>query len=64
MEVGGVTTELGYDQECEADSAWRYDDEDAPGAIVLCPTTCQTVQQTPSAELSVAFGCRTRVVLK
>ncbi len=64
MAVGGVTTKLDYDQKCEVESAWRYDDEDAPTEIVLCPKTCETIQQTPGTELSVEFGCRTRVVLK
>lgn len=64
MVVEGVTSDLDYDQDCEADSAWRYDDADDPTTIVLCPDTCQTVQATPTAELSVAFGCRTRQVVK
>ncbi|HEY6077193.1 MAG TPA: hypothetical protein VIW29_00225, partial [Polyangiaceae bacterium] len=60
----GTTSRLGYDQDCQADSAWRYDDVDAPTSIVLCPATCQTVQVTPTTELSVEFGCRTRRVVR
>jgi hypothetical protein len=64
MSVGADTTQLGYDQECGAESAWRYDDVDAPTTIVLCPETCLAVQQEPTAELNVEFGCRTRPVVK
>ncbi|HEY6081511.1 MAG TPA: vWA domain-containing protein, partial [Polyangiaceae bacterium] len=48
MVVDGTTSRLGYDQDCQADSAWRYDDVDAPTSIVLCPATCQPVQVTPT----------------
>jgi hypothetical protein len=64
MQLGGNASQLGYDQDCEAEGAWRYDNADAPTSIVLCPSTCQAVQQDASAELSVEFGCDTRPVVK
>jgi hypothetical protein len=64
MQLGGKASQLGYDQSCEAESAWRYDDEQAPTSIVLCPATCETVQQDATAQLSVEFGCQTRPIVK
>ena len=64
MSRRGQASPLGYDQSCEADQAWRYDDADAPTAIVLCPATCQVVQQEPNIALSVEFGCQTRPIVK
>lgn len=64
MQLGSDASRLGYDPECEAAAGWRYDDADAPTAIVLCPTTCQAVQQDATAKLSVEFGCDTRPVVK
>ncbi len=55
----GETMNLGYDPDCEGENAWRYDDEDEPTAIVLCPETCQEIQGDSGADLSVAFGCET-----
>jgi hypothetical protein len=64
MQLGAEPSQLGYDPECEAAAGWRYDDVDAPKSIVLCPTTCQVVQQDATAKLSVAFGCDTVPVVK
>lgn len=63
-ELEGKASQLGYDQDCEADLAWRYDDADDPTSIVLCPTTCEAVQKDVTAKLSVEFGCVTRPVVK
>lgn len=64
MQLAGETSMLGYDQSCEAESGWRYDDPDAPTSIVLCPATCEVVQKDASAKLDVEFGCVTRPVVK
>lgn len=63
-ELEGEPSQLGYDQSCEADLAWRYDDADEPTSIVLCPSTCEAVQKDATAKLSVEFGCVTRPVVK
>lgn len=63
MDLDGQTSALGYDPDCE-DSGWRYDDADAPTSILLCPATCEVVQQNPTAQLDVEFGCVTRPVVK
>lgn len=57
---GGESQQLGFDPTCEADNAWRYDDDEAPSRIVLCPSTCSAVQSNASAALRVEFGCATR----
>ncbi len=37
---------------------WYYDSPDAPTAIVLCPTSCDTVSAAPSgARVEIAYGC-------
>ena len=64
MQLGGEASQLGYDQACEVGAAWRYDDAQAPTAIVLCPDTCAAVQQDVTVQLSVEFGCDTRPVVK
>lgn len=66
MTVDGVTSKLGYDKDCEGEQAWRfeYNTEMVPTKIVLCPSTCEAVQQTPGVELSVEFGCMRRQVVK
>jgi hypothetical protein len=53
------TIELGYDAGCQAANAWHYDNPDNPGQIVLCDTTCTTVQSDPTAFLDVEFSCET-----
>jgi hypothetical protein len=63
MQLDGETSMLGYDQDCEA-AGWRYNDADAPTSIVLCPATCDVVQENATAKLDVAFGCDTRPVVK
>ncbi|WP_338091891.1 VWA domain-containing protein [Sorangium cellulosum] len=50
-------TTLDYDQECEAESAWRYDNPQNPTQIVLCDSTCGKVQADPAASLGVDFTC-------
>lgn len=51
------TTVLGYDAECAAGQAWRFDDPTNPTAIVLCEATCEDVQREPALALNVEFGC-------
>jgi hypothetical protein len=53
----GDQSTMKYDQECDDEDAWRYDDVAAPRSIVLCQTACDTVQRDVTARLSVEFGC-------
>jgi hypothetical protein len=53
----GQTTPLSYDPACSKANAWRYNNPSAPSQIVLCTSTCATVQADAKAELSIAFTC-------
>lgn len=44
--------------QCGSGSGWYYDDNMAPTKIILCPTSCQTVQADPAANVDVLFGCK------
>jgi hypothetical protein len=54
---GGTEMGLTYDAECTLPGAWHYDDLAAPKQVILCPSTCMTVESDPSAELAVGFTC-------
>lgn len=56
---GATQTPLGYDPAC-AGAGWKYDDPNAPTAIVLCPQSCDPFKADANAQLDVAFGCTTR----
>jgi hypothetical protein len=38
---------------------WHYDDATNPTKVLVCPQTCQTIQGTADALVSVVFGCAT-----
>lgn len=46
---------------CDARGGWYYDDDDAPGAVILCPDSCAAVQPSEGVTTSVdvQFGCQT-----
>ncbi|WP_437672893.1 vWA domain-containing protein [Sorangium sp. So ce131] len=56
-------TALTYDQECEADNAWRYDNPQSPAQIVLCESACAAIQADPQAALGVDFTCEDVIVI-
>jgi hypothetical protein len=45
--------------DCGSDGGWYYDDANSPTKIILCPTTCQEVQNGSMPAVSVKFGCAT-----
>jgi len=51
-------TELTYDADCSGGDGWHYDELDAPKQVVLCPSTCATVQADTKASLAVGFTCQ------
>jgi hypothetical protein len=57
--TAGQKTQLIYDPDCTRADGWRYDDATHPTSVELCTLTCESVQQSKSATLSVAFGCAT-----
>jgi hypothetical protein len=38
--------------------AWYYDDAAAPRSIVLCPSTCSTVEADATASVKIVLGCQ------
>lgn len=44
---------------CGAAGGWYYNDPAAPTQIVLCPSTCATVQADPVAKIDIVLGCET-----
>jgi hypothetical protein len=45
---------------CTAAGGWHYDNPAAPTQIILCPTTCQTVQADPTGKIQIVVGCGTQ----
>ncbi len=46
---------------CSGGTGWQYDDDENPTMIQICPSTCNTLQLDPAGQLSVQFGCQTRI---
>jgi hypothetical protein len=61
---GATSADFTYDPECGSEGAWRFDDEDAPTAMVLCDDTCAMVRRDAKAALRVEFGCTRREVIR
>jgi len=40
-------------------NGWYYDDPIAPTMIVMCPQTCNAIQQSEMGSINIAFGCAT-----
>lgn len=59
----GEPTALSYDQECATEQAWRYDSPENPTQIVLCDSTCATIQADPRAALGVDFTCENVITI-
>jgi hypothetical protein len=62
----GVGTGVAYvtsATQCGAGGGWYYDTDPAhggtPNAILVCPSTCTTVQGDPKGRIDVVIGCQT-----
>ena len=55
---------VGAASQCRATGGWYYDDAASPRNIVVCPSTCATLQQDPEARVDVLFGCATDAVVR
>lgn len=44
-------------EDCGDQPGWYYDNNVMPTKIVVCPASCQTIQNDMEAEVEVAFGC-------
>lgn len=40
-----------------ADSAWYYDDDDAPTRILACPKTCDVIKAAEGSTVEIQLGC-------
>jgi len=49
---------LTYNQSCTGGTGWHYDDLNNPKKIVLCSSTCDSVQQK-SGKIDIVLGCAT-----
>ena len=52
----------GADIDCGEETAWKYDDEQAPTRVLLCPAACERVRADPAAQIDVRFGCATELL--
>jgi hypothetical protein len=55
--VSGTSSALPYDPTCTMANGWRYDDEAAPKAIVLCPAACSAIENQLTARVDIDFAC-------
>jgi hypothetical protein len=50
--------------DCGTAGGWYYDDNAKPTKVLACPSTCSEIQADQKAKISVAFGCKTKVIVK
>jgi hypothetical protein len=50
--------------DCGTQGGWFYDDNAKPTKVLACPSTCTEIQADLKAKIAVAFGCKTRVIVK
>jgi Mg-chelatase subunit ChlD len=44
---------------CGISGGWHYDDPNAPTSIVMCPTTCEQLQNSDGTQVEIVYGCET-----
>ncbi|WP_394846183.1 VWA domain-containing protein [Pendulispora brunnea] len=54
---------LAYDEKCQSEAGWHYDDIAAPSSIELCSPSCNEVRGGRGMKLAVQFGCDTRIAV-
>jgi hypothetical protein len=50
--------------DCGPQGGWFYDDNAMPTKVIACPVTCGEIQGDLKAKIAVAFGCKTKVIVK
>ena len=50
--------------DCGMLGGWFYDDNTKPTKILACPITCSEIQADLKAKIAVAFGCKTKIIVK
>jgi hypothetical protein len=61
VDGGQTVPKVGGAADCGPDGGWHYDDEGAPGHVVLCPATCEAVR-LDQGRVDVELGCLTVVL--
>jgi hypothetical protein len=56
-----LTQESGLAACGESEGSWYYDTPAMPGAILLCPKTCEKVQADLAGKLAIVLGCATQL---
>ena len=49
---------------CDASGGWYYDSDpsvEAPSRIIMCPSTCQTIEAARESRVEIQLGCRIRI---
>src|SRR5690606_34317028 len=44
---------------CGVSPGWHYDDPAAPASIVMCPATCDMLQDSDDTQVEIVYGCET-----
>ena len=62
-EGGGESTleKIDGPASCSNGKQWYYDDASLPTQIILCPSTCESVQTDNGGQMEIVFGCPTEV---
>ncbi len=60
--TSGTPETLTYNQSCAGGTGWHYDDPQNPKKIILCSSTCDSVQQA-SGKIDIVLGCATNGVI-
>ena len=62
--IDGTEEVLGYSKDCASTDGWRYDDPAAPKRILLCSAACDDARASSLGQITIAFGCKTRVAVR
>ncbi|MCX4239822.1 hypothetical protein [Paraliomyxa miuraensis] len=58
LDASQMIGRVGSPSDCVAAiDGWYYDDPAEPAAIVLCPQTCERMQQVVDGSIAILFGC-------
>lgn len=61
LSSGTNVERLPYDPGCDEADGWHFDNVDAPGRVVLCESSCKTLEAAPNAAVRVDFLCEPRL---
>jgi hypothetical protein len=61
---GGAATSIAFDGTCAGGVGWHYDNANAPTKIVMCPSTCSTLEGDSTGGVQILFGCATSAKVK